>query len=71
MPPGPQDGGVTHAEFRTAFNMIAQIIANQVNQGANILNAPTSTSRVSDFARMNSPEIHGSKVEEDAQDFVD
>lgn len=50
MPQGPQDEGLTDIEFMTAFTMMAQIVASQ---GANILNAPTSASRVRDLARMN------------------
>lgn len=32
---------------------------------------PTPTTKVRDFARMNPPEFHGSKVDKDAQEFID
>lgn len=34
-------------------------------------NVGTATSRVGDFKRMNPLEFHGSKVEEDPQEFID
>lgn len=35
------------------------------------LNVDTTTFRVSHFTRMNLPEFHGFKVEEDPQDLID
>ena len=48
--------------------MLAQAITNQ---GAQASHAPTPTSRVRDFTRINPPEFYGSKVEENSQEFID
>src|SRR5688572_18646117 len=56
----------TNEEFRTALTMLSNVVANQVGRQAS-----TPASRVRDFTRMNPPEFHGSKVEEDPQAFID
>src|SRR5688572_17238643 len=57
---------VTNEEFRTALTMLTNVVANQAGRQAF---APAS--RVRDFTRMNLPEFHGSKVDEDPQAFID
>ena len=56
----------TNEEFRTALTMLTNVVANQVGRQAS-----TPASRVRDFTRMNPPEFHGSKVDEDPQAFID
>ncbi|WMV50061.1 hypothetical protein MTR67_043446 [Solanum verrucosum] len=51
--------------------MLAQVVANQVQQGAQAPRTTTSGERVRDFMRMNPPVFHGSKVDEDPQEFID
>ncbi|XP_055818539.1 uncharacterized protein LOC129887455 [Solanum dulcamara] len=73
-PPTPQDNGplsdqVTNAEFRTAITMLSKVVTNQGIVASP--NVPTPASRVRDFTRMNPPEFHGSKVDEDPQEFID
>ncbi|MDV3170455.1 MAG: hypothetical protein Q8811_01670 [Candidatus Phytoplasma australasiaticum] len=53
-------------EFRTALIMLINVVATQVGRQAS-----TPASRVRDFTRMNPLEFHGSKVDEDPQDFID
>ncbi|WMV37907.1 hypothetical protein MTR67_031292 [Solanum verrucosum] len=65
---------VTNAEFRAAFQVLAQAMKAQANMdGAVHLNANVGmkTSRVKDLNRIISLEFHGSKVEEDPQEFID
>src|SRR5688500_5706594 len=57
---------VTNEEFRTALTMLTNVVATQAGRQAS-----TPASRVRDFTRMNSPEFHGSKVDEDPQAFID
>lgn len=46
-------------------------MATQANQGVVAPpHVPTPVARVRNFARMNPPEFHGSKVDEDAQKFI-
>ena len=56
----------TNEEFRTALTMLTNVVANHVGRQAS-----THASRVRDFTRMNPPEFHGSKVDEDPQAFID
>src|SRR5688572_8712493 len=57
---------VTNEEFHTTLTMLTNVVANKVGRQAS-----TPTSRVRDFTRMNPPEFHGSKVDEDPQAFID
>ena len=57
---------VTNEKFRTALTMLTNVVANQAGRQAS-----TPASRVRDFTRMNPPEFHRSKVDEDPQAFVD
>src|SRR5687767_15806115 len=57
---------VTNEEFRTALTMLTNVVANQAGRQAS-----TPASRVRDFTRINPPEFHGSKVDEDPQAFID
>jgi len=71
VPQIPQESGPlpnlnANNEFRTALTMLANVVTTQVEQ-----NVPTPASRVRDFTRMNPPEFHGSKLDEDPQDFID
>ena len=56
----------TNEEFRTTLTMLTNVVTNQVGRQAS-----TPASRVKDFTRMNPPEFHGSKVDEDPQAFID
>ncbi|WMV50320.1 hypothetical protein MTR67_043705, partial [Solanum verrucosum] len=51
--------------------MLAQVVANQVQQGAQGPRTTTVGERVRDFMRMNPLVFHGSKVDEDPQEFID
>ncbi|XP_055802119.1 uncharacterized protein LOC129871240 [Solanum dulcamara] len=69
----PQENGpvldqVTDEEFRTAITMLAHIVANQGEMAPQ--NMITPASRVRNFTKMNPPEFHGLKGDEDPQDFV-
>src|SRR5688572_7462349 len=75
VPQDPQENGpvpnefpnvATNEEFRTALTMLSNVVATQVWRQAS-----TPASRVRDFTRMNPPEYHGSKVDEDPQAFID
>ncbi|KAH0710891.1 hypothetical protein KY284_012318 [Solanum tuberosum] len=61
----------TNGELRDALTMLAQVVANQVQQGAQAPRTTTPGERVRDFMRMNPPVFHGSKVDEDPQEFID
>lgn len=60
-----------HGELWDALTLLAQVMANQANQGAQAPHALTLASRVRDFMRMNPPEFNSSKVNEDPQEFID
>lgn len=45
------------------MTLLAQVVANHVNQGAQARHALTLSSRVRDFTRMNPLMFYGSKVE--------
>ncbi|WMV37224.1 hypothetical protein MTR67_030609 [Solanum verrucosum] len=66
---------VTHAELRVAFQVLSQALKAQANRKAlNALvnpNVGTTTSKIRDFTRMNPLKFHGSKVDEDPQEFID
>ncbi|WMV18900.1 hypothetical protein MTR67_012285 [Solanum verrucosum] len=61
----------TNGELRDALTMLAQVVANQVQQGAQAPRTTTPGERVRDFMRMNPPVFHGSKVDENPQEFID
>lgn len=61
----------TNSEFRDALTMLDQVVANQVQQGAQSPHDTNPGARVRDFMRMNPPVFHGSKVDKDPQEFID
>ncbi|XP_055800403.1 uncharacterized protein LOC129869829 [Solanum dulcamara] len=66
---GPLPDQVTNAEFETPITMLAHVLDNQGVEAPH--NAPTLSSRVRDFSRMNPPKFHGLKVDDDPQEFID
>ena len=65
---------MNNVEFRFAFQVLAQAMTAQANREVVVPmnpNVGTTTTRVRDFTRMNTLEFHGSKVEEDPQEFID
>ncbi|WMV08894.1 hypothetical protein MTR67_002279 [Solanum verrucosum] len=65
---------MSNEEVRSAFQMLARALATQANRDVVALvnpNANSTASSVRDFARMNSPEFHCSKMGEDPQEFVE
>lgn len=61
----------TNGELLDALTILAQVVANQANQGAQAAHATTPGAKVRDFIRMNPPIFYRSKVDEDPQEFVD
>uniref|UniRef100_M1DAH2 Gag-pol polyprotein n=1 Tax=Solanum tuberosum TaxID=4113 RepID=M1DAH2_SOLTU len=65
---------VTHAEFRTIFQVFVQAMTSQANHKVVAFmnpNVGTIETRVQDLTRMNPLKFHGSKVDEDPQEFVE
>ncbi|WMV46406.1 hypothetical protein MTR67_039791 [Solanum verrucosum] len=65
---------VTNEVFRDMFQVLSQAATTQDNREVVLPvnpNVGTVASRVRDFTRMNTMEFHGSKVEEDPQEFID
>ena len=74
QPEDPLGEHVSHAEFRAAFTILAQSMAEQ-NEWPPVIPAnPVATpkvARVWEFTWMNPPSFHGSKSDEDPQEFID
>lgn len=69
--PVPQDSHeevVTHIPF---WNVIIVLVQDMSNQGVAPPQVPTLATSIQDFMRINSPEFHGFKVDEDPQKFND
>ena len=74
QPEDPLGEHVSHAEFRAVFTTLAQSMAAQNERPPVISANPVAnpkTARVWDFTRMNPPSFHGSKSDEDPQEFID
>ena len=73
-PKDPLGEQVSHAEFRATFTTLAQSMAAQNEWPPLITTNPVANpkaARVQDFTRMNPPSFHGSKPDEDPQEFID
>lgn len=65
---------VTHAESRAAFLMIGQAMTTQVNYEVVASINPrmnSNAARVLYFIKIDHSEFHGSKVDEDIQEFIE
>ena len=74
QPEDPLGEHVSHADLRATFTILAQSMAAQTEWPPIILANPLATlkaARVRDFTRMNPPSFHGSKSDEDPQEFID
>uniref|UniRef100_M1DZZ8 Gag-pol polyprotein n=1 Tax=Solanum tuberosum TaxID=4113 RepID=M1DZZ8_SOLTU len=73
VPTDPLAEKVTNDEYRAVFHALAQAMTAQANRD---VVAPinqkvgTTTTRVSNFTRMNPMKFHGYKVEGDTQEFI-
>ncbi|KAF3651429.1 hypothetical protein FXO37_18005 [Capsicum annuum] len=74
QPEDPLGEHVSNAEFRVTFTTLAQSVAAQNKRPPTILANPMANStaaRIRDFTRINTPSFHGSKFDEDSQEFID
>uniref|UniRef100_M1DTR1 Gag-pol polyprotein n=1 Tax=Solanum tuberosum TaxID=4113 RepID=M1DTR1_SOLTU len=63
-----------YAEFRDAFQVLAQSMMAQSNSEVVVpvlLNIGMVVTRVTNFNKMNALKFHGSEIEEDPQEFID
>jgi len=70
----PIGENVTHANFRSVIQLLAQALMVQVNKEVVTLENPIrriATSRLKEFFRWYPPMFYGSKVGEDPQGFVE
>lgn len=59
-PPEQQEDNISYAEFRNAFTMLAQALANKANREVVIpLQAPTMETKIHDFMRINQVKFNG------------
>ena len=62
-----------NVEIRASTHILTQVLATQVSRDTRVQVVPydsTTTSRIRDFTRINTPTYYGSKVEEDPQRFI-
>lgn len=76
LPVDPLNEIVSHAEFRAAFQALAQAVAANVwaNNRASIANqqgGDMAAARIHDFVQMNHPKFYGSKIDEDSQLYLE
>ncbi|WMV50501.1 hypothetical protein MTR67_043886 [Solanum verrucosum] len=73
VPANPLAEHVTNAKFQANYQVLAQALTTQANREVMVPVNPyvgTTTSRVRELTRMNPLEFHGSKVEENPQEFI-
>ena len=72
QPIDPLHEMVSHAEFRVAFQMLAQEVTANTQAHASLRQENNLAAiRICDFMRMNPPEFHGSRAGEDPHMYVD
>ncbi|TMX04375.1 hypothetical protein EJD97_009111 [Solanum chilense] len=63
-----------NVEIRASIHSLTQVLTSHVSRDARVQANPiasTTTSRIRDFTRMNTPTFFVSKVEENPQGFID
>ncbi|WMV24862.1 hypothetical protein MTR67_018247 [Solanum verrucosum] len=73
-PVDPSLEKVSHSKFRDTFQVLAQAMTTQTNREVVASISPimgTMVTRVKDFTKKNPSEFHGSKVDEDPQEFIE
>ena len=70
QPEDPLGEHISHAEFRATFTTLAQSMAAQTERPP-VISANPKAARVRDLTQMNPPSFHGSKSDEDPQEFID